>query len=56
VAYGITLAQGRIRESLGQISYSSPLLRTRNENGNFVYLDPSQITRLFARLLRAERI
>jgi len=32
---GITLAQGRIREGSGQISYSSPQLRTMNEKGNF---------------------
>jgi len=45
--YGITLAQGRIRERSGQISHSSPQLKTANENGNFVCPDSSQITRLF---------
>jgi len=43
---GITLAQGRIRGGSGQISHSSPQLRTANEKGNFECPDSSQTTRL----------
>ena len=49
-AYGITLAQGRIRGSSGQISHSSPQLRTTNEKGNFGCPDSSQTTGLYRTL------
>ena len=43
-ACGITLAQGRIMESLGQISHSSLWLRTTNKNGNCECPDSSHTT------------
>ena len=45
-ACGITVPQGKIEKSSGQVSHSSPQLRITKEKRNFVCPDSSQITRL----------